>query len=165
MENKEIYLKQIEVCEHDVQFLCHLMNEETNLRILQEVPTTPNDWREAVLAWEDDSDEEDYLIYQGIAPVGWVGVNGLDAGNRTTYIKIVVLLPEYQGKGIGTIAVNQAVEKLKARGYSTFILYTDKQNVRAQNCYKKCGFAVTDTLIQEMSNGALAERLEMSLYM
>ncbi len=59
----------------------------------------------------------------------------------------------------------QAVKKILAilaeRGYGTVCLFTDRDNLPAQGCYRKCGFTVRETLTQQMSDGTQVERVKM----
>ena len=76
---------------------------------------------------------------------------------------MIAILPNKQGLGIGKYAINQLIENLKFRGYESIVLYTDRNNVNAQKCYQKCGFMITDTIVQKMSNGEYVKRYKMEL--
>lgn len=157
MEN----IKLINVKSQDASFLFRLMNNESILSVLNEVPTTVNDWSNAITEWETDPDEEDYIIFDNSIPIGWIGINGLESINGKVYIKIIALLPEYQNKGIGTYAVCKIIHELQYRNYTRIALYTDKTNIRAQQCYIKCGFKYCCEVTQEMSNGEKIIRVRM----
>lgn len=58
------------------------MNDESILKALNEVPTQVEDWTDAIAAWNRDPDEENYIIFEGETPVGWLGINGLLSGDR-----------------------------------------------------------------------------------
>ena len=154
-------IRVLEVCDSDAQFLCRLMNDKNILDALNEVPTQFSDWTDAISAWNDDPDEEDYIIFDEKTPVGWLGINGLLSEDKSAYIKMLAFLPQYQAKGLGPRIVNWCLNILRARKYETVILYTNQNNVRAQKCYAKCGFKVTEELSEEMSNGDIVERYKM----
>lgn len=154
-------IRTMPVCADDAQFLYRLMNDSNILDTLDEVPTNLQDWIEAISMWECDPDEEDYIIFDDKIPVGWLGINGLLSEDKTAYIKMIGLLPQYQSKGIGANIVNQFVRVLQSRGFSSVALYTNQNNVRAQSCYTKCGFQVVEELTEEMPNGKLVERYKM----
>lgn len=156
-------VKVFEVAENDAPFLCKLMNDKNILDALNEVPTQLSDWIDAISAWNCDNDEEDYIIFDEETPIGWLGVNGLSSEDKKAYIKMVVLLPEYQNKGIGSYVVTQLVRNLKSRKFKEIILYTNQNNLHAQKCYTKCGFEVTKELIQKMSNGDKVWRCKMEM--
>ena len=156
-------VKIFEVSENDALFLCKLMNDKNILDSLNEVPTQLSDWIDAISAWNCDDDEEGYIIFDEETPIGWLGVNGLSSENKKAYIKMIVLLPEYQNKGIGSYVVTQLVRNLKLRKFKEIILYTNQNNLRAQKCYAKCGFEVTKGLIQKMFNGDMVRRCKMEM--
>ena len=151
----------VEVNKTDAPFLSVLMNDKAILDALKEVPTKPEDWVEAISVWENDPDEEDYIILDGGTPIGWLGINGLL--DKTAYIKMLAILPQFQNQGVGSHVVNLCVENLKSRKFEKVVLYTDKSNLRAQKCYEKCGFRVTEELTETMSNGETVPRYKMEL--
>ena len=151
------------VYEDDAEFLHRIMNDKDVLDALDEVPTQLNDWINAISAWNCDSDEEDYIIFDEKLPIGWLGINGLLSEEKIAYIKMIGLLPQYQNKGAGSYVIDHILETLKVRGFLTAALYTNQNNFRAQRCYKKCGFKVTEELVEEMANGNLAKRYKMEI--
>lgn len=90
-----------------------------------------------------------------------LGINGLESGDGSACIKMVALLPAYQNRHIGPEAVNWLVDYLRQRGYQKAILFTDRDNVRAQKCYQKCGFHISEELVDTMPNGETVERYKM----
>ena len=149
------------VCGNDAEFLNRLMNCPAVLERLNEVPTSLQDWIDAVREWSADDDEEDYIVSVGDTPAGWLGVNGLLADDHTAYLKMAAFLPEYQGRGFGTESIRELMEELKRRGIRQVILYTDRDNLIAQFCYRKCGFVPVDSLTEIMSNGKEVPRVKM----
>ena len=150
-----------EVESKDAEFLYELMNNEAVMAVLNEVPTTVDVWKEAVAEWKQDDDEKDYIIFEDASPIGWLGINGLAAKDKTAYIKMIALLPQYQNNGIGQYVIDQAIEKLRSMGYTIVGLYTDKSNIKAQRCYLKCGFEIKNETEQKMSNGKVVKRYRM----
>ena len=75
-----------------------------------------------------------------------------------------VFLPDYQGQGFGSFAIQEVMCHLKQRGIKQIILYTDKDNYRAQACYKKCGFRIVESLVETMSNGKDVPRFKMETH-
>ena len=55
-------IKIAEVERRDASFLYELMNNESVITALNEVPTTVDIWEEAIAEWEQDDDEKDYII-------------------------------------------------------------------------------------------------------
>jgi len=151
------------VCNDDANFLHLIMNDNTILDALNEVPTQLCDWIDAISEWSKDNDEEDYIICDDKTPIGWIGINNLESTDRVAYIKLVAILPNYHNKGIGHYSINQIIEMLRKRNYSKIMLYTDQENHKAQSCYRKCGFEVTEMFTEEMSNGKIVPRCKMEL--
>lgn len=156
-------IRILNICEDDAEFLNKIMNDKDMLDALDEIPTQLNDWIDAISAWNCDSDEEDYIIFYGEIPIGWLGINGLSSEDKIAYIKMIGLLSQYQNKGIGAYVINQILGILKSRGFVAVALYTNQNNCRAQNCYMKCGFKITEELTEEMANGNLTKRYKMEI--
>ena len=157
-----IKIREVQI--NDADFICKLMNNEAVMDALNEVPTTLSDWQCAIAEWKQDSDEKDYIIFCDTVPVGWIAVNGLISTDKKVFIKMVAILPEYQGQGIGQFAVRWIIEMLRKSKYVSVALYTDEVNLKAQNCYSKCGFAVTESFVDKMSNGRSIKRYKMESY-
>lgn len=150
------------VCAGDAEFLYQLMNCPPVLERLNEVPTERQDWADAISEWLKDDDEEDYIVMDGDTPTGWLGINGLLGEDRTAYLKMAAFLPEYQGRGYGTASIREVLDGLKRRGIERVSLFTDRDNVIAQACYRKCGFAVVESLTETLSNGKDVDRVKMT---
>jgi ribosomal protein S18 acetylase RimI-like enzyme len=161
MSMENISIREVEG--KDAEFLFNLMNNESILKSLNEVTTSLDIWESAITEWNNDADEEDYIIFDNNIPIGWLGVNNLTSQDRQVFVKVIAILPNKQGLGIGKYAINQLIENLKFRGYESIGLYTDRNNVGAQKCYQKCGFVITDTIVQKMSNGEYIKRYKMEL--
>ena len=151
------------VSDADAQFLTFIMNTESVLNALNELPTQLEDWKDAIKAWSKDSDEEDYIICDDETPIGWLGINNLESTDRIAYLKLAAILPDYQNKEIGRYAITQVIEMLRQRKYLKVLLYTDLENYKARACYSKCGFKVTETFMEEMANGNTVARCKMEL--
>ena len=151
------------VTEADAQFIYFIMNIDTVLNALNELPTKLEDWVEAIKEWSKDNDEEDYIISDGEIPVGWLGINSLESTDKVAYLKLAAILPDYQNKGIGCYAISQVIKMLRQRNYLKVVLYTDQENYKAKTCYSKCGFEVTETFMEEMANGKTVARCKMEL--
>ena len=151
------------VSDGDAQFLTFIMNTDSVLNALNELPTQLEDWVEAIKEWSKDNDEEDYIITDGEIPIGWLGINSLESADKVAYLKLAAILPEYHNKGIGRYAINQVIEMLRQRNYLKVALYTDQENYNARACYSKCGFEVTETFMEEMANKKTVARCKMEL--
>ena len=105
------------VSDVDAQFLTFIMNTDSVLNALNELPTQLDDWVAAIKEWSKDNDEEDYIITDGEIPIGWLGINSLESADKVAYLKLAAILPNYHNKGIGYYAISQVVEMLKQRNY------------------------------------------------
>ena len=153
----DVQLRPIET--NDAAFLHSLMNHPALMERLHQPPTNLTDWQEAIQLWHSDPDEEGYIITTGSEPVGWFAVNGLCSD--LPYIKMAVLLPEYQVQGIGRRMIDQLCGQLHSQGYSAVRLFTDQDNLRAQRCYQRSGFRIIDTLEEPWPDGSILLRCEM----
>lgn len=151
------------VSDADAQFLAFIMNDDSILDILNELPTQLEDWADAIKEWSKDRDEENFIIANGEIPIGWIGINGLESTDKIAYIKLVAILPDYHSKGIGHYVISQIIEMLKRRNYFKVVLYTDQENRKARACYSKCGFKVAETFMGKMANGKTVTRCKMEL--
>ena len=151
------------VSDDDAQFLTFIMNTDTVLNALNELPTQLEDWVDAIKEWSKDNDEEDYIILDDETPIGWLGINSLESADKVAYLKLAAILPNYHNKGIGHYAISQVIEMLRQRNYLKVALYTDQENYKARTCYSKWGFEVTETFMEEMANGKTVARCKMEL--
>ena len=151
------------VSDGDAQFLTFIMNTDSVLNALNELPTQLEDWVDAIREWSKDNEEEDYIITDGEIPIGWLGINSLESADKVACLKLAAILPEYHNKGIGRYAINQVIEMLRQRKYLKVALYTDQENYKARACYSKCGFEVTETFMEEMANKKTVARCKMEL--
>ncbi len=157
MENIEI--KPVTV--QDAEFLFRLMNDPSVMKALNEVPTEKRDWEEAVSSWNEDADEEGYIVFSSGQPVGWFAVNGLLADGHTAFLKMAALMPAHQGKHTGPYVIKWILEHLKNQGITSVQLFTGQDNPAAQKCYAKCGFTIAEALKEQMSDGTMASRYRM----
>ena len=63
---------------------------------------------------------------------------------ETTEIKIIVVDGKFQGKGIGTILLNDAIKRAKLRGIKKIIIGTGNSSIGQLYLYQKVGFRITD---------------------
>jgi ribosomal protein S18 acetylase RimI-like enzyme len=154
-----ITIKQVEP--GDSYFLYQLMNAPQIMSVLNEFPTSRDDWADAVACWETDDDELDFIVWSGDRQVGWFAFNGLSSSDKTVYLKMAAILPEYQHRGIGTHVLSQLLDVMKEKNFAHAILFTNQDNESAQRCYQKCGFKVTEKLTQTMADGTETKRYKM----
>lgn len=134
------------VKEADEEFICSIANNENLMSIFHDNPSKLQDWQYAIKEWLQDEDVKDYIIIrkEDKLPVGWVGINGLKSKDRSAWLKIIAIKPEYWGENYGSKTVAMVKNILKEQGYKKIFLWTDEANLRAQLCYKKNNFNIID---------------------
>lgn len=109
--------------------------------------------------WDDDvyAIEEAYLNNQGEFLIGeWDGVFvAMGALHRTdaerAEIKRMRVHPDYQGRGLGQMLLNELEARARNLGYKTLHLDTSVVQIPAQKLYEKNGFrAVGRDIYQEL---------------
>lgn len=99
-----------------------------------------------------DPYEENFILYMGSLPCGWLKVNGLDNPDDA-WISMMAVEPKYHRLGIGTVAVGYAEEFLRSRHKRRALVRTTEDNIAAYNLYKSCGFAVKKMFEDIASDG------------
>lgn len=155
----DFQLRPIEM--NDAAFLHSLMNHPALMERLHQPPTSLADWQVAIRLWHSDPDEKGYIVLQNSQPIGWFAVNDLLSPKNIPYIKMAVLLPEYQNHGLGRRVIAQLCDWLQAQGYPAVRLFTDQDNLRARRCYQRNGFRVIHTLEESWPDGSILQRCEM----
>jgi len=82
-----------------------------------------------------------FLIYHGLIPIGFFDIkNKTETGDLEVGFKII---PTYQGKGIGKIMMNRAIQ-IRDRKYpdKNLVLTVFLDNDNALNTYRKAGFKI-----------------------
>jgi len=78
---------------------------------------------------------------------------------------IYIAEPEYRGRGIGEKTIRHLINAaFKDLGLSRVYLNVRKNNERAINCYKKCGFNICKVINKLLSDGSYQEAFEMEIY-
>jgi ribosomal protein S18 acetylase RimI-like enzyme len=67
-----------------------------------------------------------------------------NVGKETTEIKNIVVDEKFQGKGIGTILLNDAIKRAKLSGLNKIIIGTGNSSIGQLYLYQKVGFRITD---------------------
>ncbi|HJB79341.1 MAG TPA: GNAT family N-acetyltransferase, partial [Candidatus Nosocomiicoccus stercorigallinarum] len=91
--------------------------------------------------------------------VGFVNLNETNKPN-TYDLTAIYLLPDYQGKSIGTQLIEHSIQELEV--FEEIFLEVEKSNINAVNFYKKLGFKIVDEYDDEF-DGHVLKTLEMSL--
>ncbi len=79
---------------------------------------------------------------------GWVRQDGqligfsliTEISDRQAHLAQIVVMPQYQGQGIGRLLLEYSCERLRHLGFNTFSLIVSQTNHRAVTLYKDMGF-------------------------
>lgn len=125
----------------NIIFICSLMSEINNISALHTDIIPLAEWQKSFAEAENDTDEENFIIYNKDIPCGWLKLNGLQ-NNDTAWISMLVVSEKFKHQGIGKFAVEFATQYLKHRGYRYIKLQTTTDNSAALSLYSNCGFTI-----------------------
>lgn len=90
-----------------------------------------------------DPDEENFLIYIGALPIGWLKVNGLDGGD-IGWISMLAVERDFRRHGAGRFAVDFAESFSASKGKQFVRIKTTEDNFPARTLYEICGYTVVE---------------------
>jgi GNAT superfamily N-acetyltransferase len=76
--------------------------------------------------------------------VGSIAIDGHAARTAGARLRWFLVLPEFQGGGIGNRLVQTAVAFCRRRGYPAIFLWTFQGLAAARRLYEKCGFGLCE---------------------
>lgn len=110
-------------------------------------------------AWlyRNNNDVFPYAIYRDDQPVGFLLLDE-DPEERCLMVWRIMFPPEHQGKGYGTMALQQVIQDARDSGKYDFLILTVKpENALARHVYEKLGFAPTG----DIEHGEIELRLDL----
>ncbi|HSP48146.1 MAG TPA: GNAT family N-acetyltransferase [Clostridiaceae bacterium] len=129
----------------DEKSWCHVRNSGFATLKGSETPMT----EEMVKEMNEEGDairDGLFILYYGEMPVGVVRGFADEHENLPAMgIGPLALLPEYQGKGLGTLLLRYALEFAKRKSYPQVILSVNGENLRAKELYIREGFKEVTT--------------------
>ncbi|OFS61843.1 GNAT family N-acetyltransferase [Nosocomiicoccus sp. HMSC09A07] len=88
-------------------------------------------------------------------------INFKETEQPNTYdLSAIYILPDYQGKRIGSRLIAHSIEPIK--NFEKIFLEVEKDNINAVNFYKKLGFKIVDEYNDDF-DGHILRTLKMSL--
>jgi ribosomal protein S18 acetylase RimI-like enzyme len=83
--------------------------------------------------------------------------------SKLPYISLIILKPEFRGKGIGTLMLNYLVKFLQLNGFETLLSSSQVNEVEPQTWHRKMGFVECGILngINENGVGEVFFRLDL----
>lgn len=111
-----------------------------------------------------DSSERRFVIDVDGEFAGIVELMSIDYLHRNCEIQIVILR-EFQGKGLAQLALEKGIEyAFSVLNLHKIYLYVDVNNISAIHIYKKLGFKVEGTMVQQFyTNGSYKDSHFMGL--
>ena len=119
------------------------MSEPNNISALHTNIIPLDEWQHIFAEAENDTDEENFIIYNKDIPCGWLKLNGLQ-NDDTAWISTLVVSERFKHQGVGKFAVEFAIEYLAKRGYQHINLHTTTDNLSAIRFYEKSGFRLIE---------------------
>ena len=103
-----------------------------------------------------------YLIAE--APDGIVGYAGLMCIEPIADVQTIAVVPEYEGRGIGSALLRELISEGRRRGAADLLLEVRADNPRAQQLYRRFGFEQIHVRRKYYRDGvdALIMRLELA---
>ncbi|NVN92233.1 MAG: GNAT family N-acetyltransferase [Desulfuromonadales bacterium] len=101
-----------------------------------------------------------FSIMDGTSMIGFMAVGPYE----TDIVKLhkLYLLPEYHGKGIGSLALARVEQVARDMNARRIVLNVNKQNHRAIRAYERAGWLVIDEVVNDIGNGFVMDDFVMS---
>ena len=110
-------------------------------------------YSEEVIAGETAEGVHYSLVEVGGETAGYLAWGSYPAAVKTAKLHKLYLLPEKQGGGIGSRAIELVKQQVKAAGYSQLQLNVNRQNAKAITCYTNNGFAMVKQENNDIGSG------------
>jgi len=92
-------------------------------------------------------------VFDGEKPIGYLAWGRSDSAPDTAKLHKCYLLPEYQGKGIGSMMLNKAKVYAKEAGFAKLRLNVNRNNAKAIKAYVRNGFQTVETVDRAIGHG------------
>ena len=136
--------------QENIIFVCSLMSEPNSISALHTNIIPLDEWQHIFDEAENDTDEENFIIYNKDIPCGWLKLNGLQ-NDDTAWISMLVVSEKFKHQGIGKFAVEFSINHLKQRGFKEIKLYTTEDNYVAIELYQKCDFVIIESKVNRLT--------------
>lgn len=107
----------------------------------------------AVMDREYDSGIRFHGVFDGNRPVGYLVWGVCDGHPGTAKLHKCYLLPEYQGRGLGSMMLGEVKIYAAAEGFSRVRLNVNRHNAKAIRAYLRNGFVTVETVDNPIGNG------------
>ncbi|NLF61863.1 MAG: GNAT family N-acetyltransferase [Lentisphaerae bacterium] len=92
-------------------------------------------------------------VFDEEKPIGYLAWGRSDSAPDTAKLHKCYLLPEYQGKGIGSMMLNKAKVYAKEAGFAKLRLNVNRNNAKAIKAYVRNGFQTVETVDRAIGHG------------
>ncbi len=124
-------------------YVSEIMDDQNNLNAIHTNRFSFNEWRETFKASQNDFDEANFIICRDLIPYAWLKINGLN-NPEMSWISMLVVFDRFKRQGAGTFAVEFAESFIRSKGKTKIGIHTTKDNIPAQNLYRKCGYSAVN---------------------
>ncbi len=104
-----------------------------------------------VMERECDQGIKFYGLFAGEKPIGYFTWGHY--APETAKLHKCYLLTEYQGRGLGSLMLKEALKEARAAGYSRLRLNVNRNNTKAIRSYCRNGFKTVETVDNPIGNG------------
>jgi len=91
----------------------------------------------------DENRDRVWSLYAGERLAGSITIDGINAGTKGAQVRWFILHPEFQGQGLGTKLITEAMAFCESKGYNHIFLTTFAGLDAARHLYEKWGFQLT----------------------
>lgn len=133
-EDLDIILPMVKAYHH---FEFMETDNDTRSQAIQTLLNNPQYGKIWLIQWEEKT-----VGYISLCP-GYT----IEFGGRDAFIDEFFILSDYRGKGLGNKTLELVKEKAREWGIKSLFLEVDKENIIAQNLYKKASFKPRDKYI------------------
>ena len=102
----------------------------------------------------------DLLLVDG-KPAGFASY-GPTAETGVMKLHKLYLLPELQGRGLGSRLLQQVEREVRRRGVRRLILSVNKRNAKAITAYKRNGFGIAESVVTDIGGGFVMDDYVMA---
>lgn len=94
-----------------------------------------------------------FLVETAEKPIGLISYDTEPDARGVIVLHKIYLLPDWWGKGVGQGLMRQAFAAAKAAGATAVELNVNQNNARAIQAYRRAGFAVDRTVVEDIGEG------------
>jgi succinate-semialdehyde dehydrogenase/glutarate-semialdehyde dehydrogenase len=107
------------------------------------------------ISWISIRDNTDMIGFISVGP----------HGDGITKLHKLYLLPEYHGRGIGSLALAEVEQLAKGQNTATLVLNVNRHNQKAIDAYLRAGWQIAEEVVQDIGNGYVMDDYIMSKHL